>query len=55
MKYVAKIYSIKDISDLNTLTVDQLHGIFTTYEMRTWHDKSTKDEIVFKAYKTKIN
>jgi hypothetical protein len=43
MRYNAKISSIEDISDLKTLTVDQLHGIFTAYEMRTRHDKSTKD------------
>jgi hypothetical protein len=55
MRYDAKISSIKDRSDLNTLTVDQLHGIFTAYEMRTGHDKSTKDEIAFKASDTKIN
>jgi hypothetical protein len=55
MRYDAKISSIEDRSDLDTLTVDQLHGIFTTNEMRTRNDKSTKDEIVFKASKTKIN
>jgi DNA-directed RNA polymerase subunit M/transcription elongation factor TFIIS len=55
MRYDAKISSIKDRSDLNTLTVDQLHGIFTSYEMRTGHDKSTKDETTFKESKTNIN
>ena len=43
MRYDANISSIEDRSDLNTLTVDQLHGIFTAYEMRTGHDKSTKN------------
>ena len=55
MRYNAKISSIEDRSDLKTLIVDQLHGIFTAYEMRTGHDKSTKDEINCKAFKTKIN
>jgi hypothetical protein len=40
MRYDAKISSIEDRSDLDTLTVDQLHGIFTAYEMRTGNDKS---------------
>jgi hypothetical protein len=43
MRYDSKISTIEDRSDLNTLTVDQLHGIFTAYEMRTGNDKSTKD------------
>jgi hypothetical protein len=55
MRYDAKISTIEDRSDLNTLTVDQLHGIFTAYEMRIGNDKSTKNETVFKASKTKIN
>jgi hypothetical protein len=55
MRYDAKIYSIEDRSDLYTLIVDQLHGIFTAYEMRIGNDKSTKDETIFKASKTKIN
>jgi hypothetical protein len=55
MRYDAKISSISDRSDLNTLIADQLHGIFTAYKMRTWHDKSTKDEKTFKAFETKIN
>jgi hypothetical protein len=55
MKYDANISSIEDRFDLDTLTVDQLHGIFTAYEMRTGNDKSTKDETIFKASKTKMN
>jgi hypothetical protein len=54
MRYDAKISTIEDRSDLNILTVDQLHGIFTTYEMRTGNDKSKKDETTFKASKTKM-
>jgi hypothetical protein len=55
MRYDAKISSIEDRSDLNTLTVDQLHGIFRAYEMRIGHDKSTKDETTFKASRKKTN
>jgi hypothetical protein len=51
MRYDANISTIEDRSDLNTLTVDQLHEIFIAYEMRTGNDKLTKDEITFKEYK----
>jgi hypothetical protein len=54
MTYDAKISTIEDITDLSTLTVDQLHGIFTAYEMRTGNDKSAKDETTFKASKKKM-
>jgi hypothetical protein len=40
MRYDSKISSIEDRFDLDTLTVDQLHIIFTTYEMRTGNEKS---------------
>jgi hypothetical protein len=55
MRYDGNISSIEDRYDLDTLTVDQHHGIFTTYEMRIGNDKSEKDETIFKASKTKIN
>jgi hypothetical protein len=55
MRYDANISSIEDRSDLDTLTFDQLHGIFTAYEMRTGNDKLAKGETVFKVSKTKIN
>jgi polyphosphate kinase 2 (PPK2 family) len=54
MRYDGNISTIKDRSDLNTLTVDRLHGIFTAYEMRTGNDKSTKDETTFKTSNTKM-
>jgi hypothetical protein len=53
MRYDAKISTIEDRSDLDTLTVDQLHGIFTAYEMRARNDKTTKYETTFKASKAK--
>ena len=39
MRYDAKISSIEDMFDLDTLIVDQLYRIFTAYEMRTGNDK----------------
>ena len=53
MRYDAKISTIEDRSDLNTLTVDQIHGIFTTYEMRTGNDKSSKRETTFTTSKNR--
>jgi hypothetical protein len=44
MRYDANISTIEYRPDLDTLTVDQLHGIFTTYEMRTWNDKNHQKE-----------
>jgi hypothetical protein len=45
----------EEVCSSNTLTIDQLHGVFTAYEMKIGHDKSTKYETTFKASKTKIN
>jgi hypothetical protein len=42
MRYDAKISTIEDRPELDTLTVDQLHGIFTAYEMRTRTDNPSK-------------
>jgi hypothetical protein len=39
MRYDAKISTIEDRPELDKLTVDQLHGIFTAYEMRTGNEK----------------
>jgi hypothetical protein len=48
MRYDAEISTIEDRHDLNTLTTDQIHGIFTAYEMRTSNDKPSKGEMTFK-------
>jgi hypothetical protein len=47
--YDSKLSSIEYRSDLDTLTVDQLRGIFTAYEMRIGNDKSSKRETTFKV------
>jgi hypothetical protein len=52
MRYDAKISIIEDRLGLDTLTIDQLHGIFTAYEMRTRNYKSSKRETTFKSSKT---
>jgi hypothetical protein len=35
MKFNPNISTLEEISDLNSISMDELHGIFTTYEMRT--------------------
>ena len=36
---------------IELMTVDELHGIFTTYEMRTRLDGPSRKEVEFKASK----
>jgi hypothetical protein len=54
MRYDTNISTIEDRSNLDILTIDQLHEIFTAYEMRTRNDKSSKRETTFTALKTKM-
>ena len=35
MRFECKISSLEEREDLDTLSVDELHGIITTYKMRT--------------------
>jgi hypothetical protein len=55
MRYDAKISTIEDKPDLDKLTVDELHGILTMYEMRTRQEKPSKGETAFKASKENKN
>lgn len=48
-RYNAKIFAIEEARDLKILTIDNLHGILTPYEMRIVDEETTKREIVFKA------
>jgi hypothetical protein len=45
----AKVFIIEEMKDLESLTMDELHGILTTYEIRTKKEKSTPNEEAFKA------
>lgn len=47
----AKVAAIEEMKDFDKLTVDELHGILTAYEMRTIPDQSTKKEVAFKVSK----
>jgi hypothetical protein len=40
MRFNPKISTLEERSDLNSISMDELHGIFTTYEMRTRTRKS---------------
>ena len=49
MKYESKVSTLEEQDDLKKVTVDEVHGILTTYEMRTGQDKKSKKEVVFKV------
>ena len=51
MKFDPKISSLEEISDLNSISMDELHGIFTTYETRTEQENPDVKEAAFKASK----
>jgi hypothetical protein len=51
----AKVFIIEEIKDLDKLTIDELHGILTTYEMRIEKEKPSKRELFFKATKKMKN
>jgi hypothetical protein len=51
MRYDANISTFEYIPDLDKTTVDELHGIPTTYEMRIGLEKPSKRETTFKASK----
>jgi hypothetical protein len=35
MRFDPKISALEEREDLNSISMDELHGIFTAYEMRT--------------------
>ena len=55
MRYVANISTLEDRPDLDNITIDELHGILTTYEMRIGKQRRTKGETYLKASKQKKN
>jgi hypothetical protein len=50
-RFNPKISTLEEISDLNSLRMDELHGIFTAYEMRIEHENPDVKEATFKASK----
>jgi hypothetical protein len=51
MRFDPKISSLEERSGLNSVIMDELHGIFTTYEMRTEQENPDVKEETFKASK----
>ena len=49
MRYDSKVSTLEERDDLKKVTVNELHGILTVYEMRTRHDKKSKKEAAFKV------
>jgi hypothetical protein len=50
-KFNTKVYAIEELNDLKTLSIDQLLGTLTTYEMRINKDKFITREAYFKEDK----
>jgi hypothetical protein len=55
MRYDSKVYTFEDQQNLDKCTMDELHGILITYEMRIKQEKSSKRETTFKASKETNN
>jgi hypothetical protein len=51
MIFDLNISSLEEISDLNSISMDELHGIFTAYEMRTEQENLDIKEAAFKESK----
>ena len=49
MRFDSKISSIEKRIDLDTMTVDELHGTLTAYEMRTEQKDTLGKEVAFKV------
>ena len=48
MIFDPKISALEEREDLNSIIMDELHGIFTSYEMRTEHENLDIKETSFK-------
>jgi hypothetical protein len=51
MRFNPNISTLEERSDLNSISMDELHGIFTAYEMRTEQENPDVKEAAFKASK----
>jgi hypothetical protein len=51
MRFNPKISTLEEILDLDSISMDELHGIFTAYEMRTEQENPDVKEATFKASK----
>jgi hypothetical protein len=48
MRFDPNISEVEEREDLGMISMDELHGIFTAYEMRTSHENPCKKEATFK-------
>ena len=48
MRFDPKISSLEEREDMNSISMDELHGIFTTYEMRNEQENPDIKEVAFK-------
>jgi hypothetical protein len=51
MRFDPKISTLEERADLNSISMDELHGIFTAYEMRIEQENLDIKEAAFKASK----
>jgi hypothetical protein len=51
MRFDPKISTLEEREDLDSISMDELHGIFTAYEMRTEQENPGIKEATFKASK----
>ena len=51
MKYDSKVSTLEERDDLDLMTVDELHEIFTTYEIITRQNEPSRKEAAFKVSK----
>ena len=51
MRFNPKISALEERSDLNSISMDELHGILIAYEMRTKQENLDVKEATFKASK----
>ncbi|KAH9293136.1 hypothetical protein KI387_041660 [Taxus chinensis] len=51
LRFDAKVSAIEEMKDLDKLSMDELHGILTAYEMRTESNRPSKKEAAFKVSK----
>ena len=51
MRFDPKISTLEKREDLNSISMDELHEIFTAYEMRTEQENLDVKEAAFKASK----
>ena len=52
MRFDPKISTLEERADLDSISMDELHGIFTAYEMRTEHENPNIKEGYFKGSKS---